>query len=367
MKVVRISRRCWAALLLTSSSAWADPDPNPPVDPSAPVPTPRPSVTAQSQPASTPPTPASPAAGSAAAASRNAAAAAFNRGNLLLDKGARAEALAEYVRAYELSPAYQVLYNIGGLNVQLQRWANARRAYELYLKLGGPAVSPARTAEVRGYLDELSRKTATLTLTLNVPGAEVHVDGAPVESTAVTGLILEPGEHVVRVSKPGFKPLEQLLRATDGENVHLVLPLARMNADEPALPSQNPFAVTPLPRVETTPNDVADERVPLWIPWTITGALAVGWMTTAGLAIKARHDRNIIERPETSEARIDDARRLHETLAVVSDVLLVSTLASAGVSAYLTWWPKSDPGVSPGSAGARAATEHFAVGVFGQF
>jgi hypothetical protein len=286
---------------------------------------------------------------------------------VLLDQGALVEALGEFERAYALSPVYQVLYNIGGLNVRLDRFAQARRAYELYLKLGGPALSPERTREVRGHLDELSRKTATLTLTLNVPGADVHLDGTPVESTAVTGLILEPGEHVVRVSKPGFKPLEQVLRATNGENVHLVLPLARVSSDETTQPVQSPFDTMPAPRVEASVSDATDEHVSLWIPWTITGALAAGWITTAGLAIKARHDRNIIERPETSQERIDDARRLHETLAVVSDVLLVSTLASAGVSAYLTWWPRVDPAPPRGAAAARVAFDGFNIGVYGQF
>jgi hypothetical protein len=271
------------------------------------------------------------------------------------------------VRAYELSPAYQVLYIIGGLNIKLGRWAHARRAYHQYLDLGGPELSPSRTAEVRGYLAELSRKTATLTLLLNVPGAEVHVDGTPFQSTELTGLIVEPGQHVVRVTKPGFKPLEQVLQAADGDNLHLVLPLAPLTAGEPELPAQSPFGTTPAPRLESAVNVGADERVSLWIPWTITGALAAGWITTAGLAIKARHDRNIIERPGTSAERIDDARRLHQTLAVVSDVLLVSTLASAGVSAYLTWWPRSGSPPSNGSGGVRDVTDGLGLGVSGEF
>jgi PEGA domain-containing protein len=328
-------RACCGALLLASSSAWADPPPATPALPSAPAP------------------------------SRAAAAAAHDKGKRLLDQGAYAEALSEFTRAYELSPAYKVLYIIGGLNLRLERWVEARRAYELYLELGGPELSPARSAEVHGYLEELSQKTATLTLQLNVP-AVVYLDGVPFESTQVTGLILAPGEHVVRVSKPGFEPLEQVVRTTDGQDLHLVLPLARVSSGEPALPAQNPFGATPSPRLESAGNVGADQRVSLWIPWTVTGALAAGWMTTAGLAIKARHDRDIIERPETPQNRIDDARRLHQTLAIVSDVLLVSTLASAGVSAYLTWWPPPDPAVSGSTGEALIGIDGLHVGVRGE-
>jgi PEGA domain len=354
--------------LLTSSSAWADPDPA--TKSLAPTTSPA-SVSAPGAPPPAAPPPAAPPAAAPAPAGSGeksedpavAANAAYQRGNLLDERGELVEALAAFERAYKLMPAYQVLYNIGGVNLKLGRLASARRAYAQYLELGGPALSPERTATVHRYLEELSQKTATLTLQLNVP-ALVHVDGVQFESTQVTGLILEPGDHVLRVTKPGFEPLEKVLRTTDGENLHLVLPLERLSA-EPGLPGQGPFGATPAPRVEVVMSDAADERVSLWIPWTITGALAAGWLTTAGLAIKARHDRNIIERPETSAERIDAARRLHETLAVVSDVLLVSTLASAGVSAYLTWWPRADPAQTPG--GARGAANGLSVGVFGRF
>jgi hypothetical protein len=285
----------------------------------------------------------------------------------LLRQGAYAAALTEFERAYELSPVYQVLYYIGAMNVQLQRWASARRSFELYLKLGGPHLTRARVEEVNVHLDELTRKTATLTLTLNVPGATVRVDGSPVHPTDVSGLVVDPGEHVVHVTKPGFEPLEQVLRATDGENVHLVLPLAPINAgDAPPRPHQLPAEQRPLP--STLPADTVAEGTPLWVPWLVTGALASGWLTTAGLTIKARHDRDRIERPEISDERIDEARRLHMTLAVVSDILLVSTLASAGVSAYLTWWPEPDAPPTRGSgAPGGSVADGLSFGVSGRF
>jgi predicted metal-binding membrane protein len=102
------------------------------------------------------------------------------------------------------------------------------------------------------------------------------------------------------------------------------------------------------------------------VPWAITGVLTAAWATTAALAIQARHDRDTIERPGTSAERIDDARQLHVTLAVVSDVFLVSALASAGVSAYLTWW--SSPAAS--TAPSTASLPHpsgFVIGARGHF
>jgi len=345
---------------LWSGVVWAAPEPAAP-EPAAPA-------TASSSPN------APGAASTAGAASTDieandvAADAAFQRGIELSDRGDLVAALVQYERAYELSPAYQVQYNIGIVSYQLQRWAHARRAFQLYLRLGGPALSPERKEKVNAFITDLSTKTAMWRLTFNVTGAEVHIDGEPVESNEMTGLILDPGEHRVRVSKPGFEPLEQVLHATDGQDMQVVLPLARLNAGEAALPPQSPFGSPSLPRVEMAPADSG--RVSLWVPWTVTGMLATGWLTTAALAIKARHDRDIIERPGTPSERIDDAQRLHRTLAIVSDVLLASTLVSGGVSAYLTWWPSSAPNasnVSRSPLDPPAAADGWTLGVFGQF
>jgi hypothetical protein len=284
----------------------------------------------------------------AARVRREAAAAAYERGVRFRAAGEHAKALAGFEEAYAEEPLYKVLYDIGAEYAQLRQWAAARRAFEQYLDLGKGKLSSARSAEVQGYLEALEKRTATLTLKLNVV-AEVRIDGKKPEQTPVSKVILEPGTHVVRVSKPGFQPVEETVNARTGETLQLVVPLALIGS-EPGAAGQvgtTRFQQGPVaPDSGGHASQVPKRGVPLWVPWTVTGALATGWVTTAAFAIKARHDRNIIERPGTSAERIDDARRLHITLAVVSDVLLACTLASAGVSAYYTWWaaPQRDAG-----------------------
>jgi tetratricopeptide (TPR) repeat protein len=306
-----------------------------------------------------PPTDASQDDPAASAEKREAAAyEAFNLGGELYDQGRIAEALAAYERAYELSPNYTVLYNIGGASLQLGQWARARRAFELYLKLGAAELPPQRVSETRRTLDELKAKTATLTLSMNVPPGEVKIDSTTVEVLELSGLVLDPGEHVLHVSKPGFRPLERTVHVNDGERVQLVLQLF-------------PVASPDLRRQPEPLAPVVDHGIDArWLTWGITGALAVGWGTTAALAIKARHDRNIIERPGTPSEDIDAARRLHKTLAIVSDILLASTLASAGIAAYITWWSddSSPPAAAHSATPSRFGThDAWAIGVSGQF
>lgn len=289
------------------------------------------------------------------------AAAAFSRGLELQAKGETSAALDEFERAYGLLPAYEVLYFVGALSAKLGRWARARRAFEGYLALGEGKLSPERVAEVRLHLTELEKRTATLTLILNVSGVDVHIDGTPVESTQVSGLILDTGTHVLRVSKPGFQELEHTVHAEEGENLRVVLPLlpSARTPPEPAAHVEPAGAA-----IREKAPIVEAQRTPIWLPWAVTGALGAGWATTAALAIKARHDRDIIERPGTSAERIDDAKQLHRTLAVVSDILLAATLASAGVSAYLTWWSEDTP--AQRSAGALEP-DGVVLGISGQF
>lgn len=286
---------------------------------------------------------------------------AFRRGDELFAQGEYAAALVEYERAYDWLPVYNVLYNIGAANARLERWAAARRAFGAYIELGGKEVPPERVEEVRSYLDVLATKTATLSLLLNVPDAVVHIDGELVAPTEISGIVVEPGKHVVRVTKPGFRTLEDEFHTTNGENLRVVLPLTRVGTLGPAAPiARGALTVVPAPAPIVEP-----EPSSLWLPWTLTGVLAAGWITTAALAIQARHDRDEIEQPGTPEHRIDAARRLHVSLATASDVLLAATLVSGGVSAYLTWWPSdaapAGAGLGPASVGGIGA------GFSGQF
>ena len=310
----------------------------------------------------------------AGAARVEAASAAFERALELEEKGDLAAALAEYERAYELSPNYDVLYNIGSVNLELQRLAPARRAFEQYLKLGGGSRSAELAATVRNTVERLKRRTATLSLALNVSPSEVSINSVPLETLDYSGVVLEAGEHLLRVHKPGFVPLEKTVTLASGDRLQLIvqlLPLTAANVRSQNQPDAPLAAPTPSVTLDKPTQALPPEPPKLWIPWTITGGLAAAWATTAALAIKARHDRDVIEQPSTPSDRLDDARRLHVALAIVSDVLLVSTLAAAGVSAYLTWWPpvaapEASAGVVPGAV-ARDAPGVWNVGVAGTF
>ncbi|MET0412549.1 MAG: hypothetical protein ABW217_14700 [Polyangiaceae bacterium] len=293
-----------------------------------------------------------------------AASEAFEQASALYDQGRVAEALAQYERAYELLPEQGVLYNIGALSYELERWAEARTLFERYMKLGGEPDLPQRLQEVQRRLAELEKKTGTLTLNTNVAPDVVMIDSVPVRVREFTGLIVEPGERMLHVSKPGYLAADRVVNVGSGQNLMIVIELFPDSPPQVREQTAGPIAALPPP--------VVDRGIdPRWLCWGVTGALAIGWATTAALAIKARHDRDLIERPGTPAEDIDDAQRLHKTLAITSDVLLASTLVAGGFAAYFTWWADDGPSSASSSVAVpprpRTSAEGWIVGFSGHF
>ena len=133
----------------------------------------------------------------------------FNRGVQLYQEGEFEVALAEFERAYELLPNVHVLYNIGQLCFQLHKFARARDALARYLSLGRAEVAPERVQAVERDLAALAQRTALVRIRVNVPDAQVFVDGTPARSWAGESLIIDAGERSLRVSKPGYQSSER--------------------------------------------------------------------------------------------------------------------------------------------------------------
>jgi tetratricopeptide (TPR) repeat protein len=89
---------------------------------------------------------------------RAAARGHFNRGLELAKAGSYESALAEFEQAYQLSPHFSVLYNIGQAELALERPESAVETLRRYLAEGADRIEPARRAEVESTIaTELER------------------------------------------------------------------------------------------------------------------------------------------------------------------------------------------------------------------
>ncbi|AKT41623.1 PEGA domain-containing protein [Chondromyces crocatus] len=249
----------------------------------------------------------------------------FQRGVEFAESGQLQEALDSFQSAYDLQPAYPILYNIGQVSRHIGDPARSLRAFERYLAEGGVKIDGDRHAEVVAAVAALRLQVATVRL--QAPsGATLSVDGAPLGSAPLRDpVVLNPGTHRFRAELPDAPPIERSLhvRAAHTTDVTLERPSPRPATPPPAQP----------PPIERSS--------PLWIGWALTGTLAAA-ATATGIAsivtaVKlsdtpyAGPDRR--PHPDASAATL--GARL-DTLAVTTDILLAATAASLGVTLVLS-------------------------------
>lgn len=275
----------------------------------------------------------------------------YRRGVRLYEEGDYPAALVEFRRAYELSPAFQVLYNIGHVYRQLQNYAEALRWLEKYLQDGGRNLPQARADEVQREVDELRRRVAQLEVVCEVPGAMVFIDDELVGETPLgKQLRVSAGRRRLKVQKVGYNLFEQSFEVAGAETRSIRVQLVETTSAAPAS-----VLVTRGPEREpwqrwTTPS---------WVGLGAAGVLAVGGAVTGSLAYRDASDvRNSSqEGPVNDDVR--DQRKQAKGLALASDVLLGAAVLTAGVTLTVTLL-RSPP---PVSADARRAPDPWSLGL----
>ncbi len=150
----------------------------------------------------------------------------FERGLELYEEGQFRAALAELEQAYEVAPAYQVLYNLGKVYAQLGDAVRATDAFDQYLREGGADIPDERRAEVEQDLERQRARIARVMVRTNVDGSTVMVDGADVATTPLDEpLRVTAGEHVIGARAPRHDAATRRIQLAGGvlESVELEL------------------------------------------------------------------------------------------------------------------------------------------------
>jgi hypothetical protein len=175
----------------------------------------------------------------------------FQSGVQLFKEAKYAEALAEFERAYEISPQPLVLYNIAGCHRELSQYSEAVAYYRRFLSEGKDKVKPARLAAAQAELDGILARIArvTVTVTPGVSGVSLILDGTPIDKPEMP-LILPPGEHRLVARAEGRTETERSLRVASGDELAVELVLA----ERPPPPPERP-------QVQGIERDVAEPDV----------------------------------------------------------------------------------------------------------
>ncbi|MBI5499387.1 MAG: tetratricopeptide repeat protein [Deltaproteobacteria bacterium] len=199
----------------------------------------------------------------------------FDLGVAYYDEGRYDAALAEFLRTYEITGEWSVLYNLGQVCRALGRNADAVGYFERYLALGAADIDPDRRAEVQAALDSLQPLVARIRIDVVIDGAVVFVDGVERGATPLPGpLLVDPGSHAVEVRDdrlPGGRERREIILA--GGLTELLEVVVPTSVPPPPLP--------PLPEEEGS-------VWASWWLWTIVGVVVLGGAVTTGVLLWPR-------------------------------------------------------------------------------
>jgi hypothetical protein len=261
----------------------------------------------------------------------------FQRGVDLYKEGSFDAALAEFTKAYELSPNYRVLYNIAQVQSERHDYVAAVNLFEKYLREGGAEIAVDRRDQVTREITALKGKVSQLTVSADAEGAELLVDGVSAGTLPLNEpLLVNAGVRQLQVRKTGYETSTRSETIAGGDTVHLDFKLKAA----PTAPILAP-APTTLPASSTENADIMSEpehapsRVPFWITLTSTALLTGGAVTFGVLTNNANQnlDHELGRFPSDSGS-ISNARSTLKRDALLTDIFTGAAVVSGGFCLY---------------------------------
>jgi len=259
----------------------------------------------------------------------------FKRAVELYEEENFAAALVEFRRAYEIVPAFPVLYNVARTCYQLRDYACALKTFERYLVEGAGQIDAARKEEVEREMAIIRRRIVTVNVTAT-KGSTITVDNVPVgEAPLPKPLQVTEGRRLLRATMPGHPSVEKSIEAAGGDTISVDLTLP----DKPA------ETTTPTP----APAEAKQGGSTPWWLWGTAGVLAVGAGITGGLALGASGDASDIRSNGGALADYESAEDRMRAFSIATDVLAVTAVV-AGVTALVLTLSSSEAGPSTPAA-----------------
>jgi hypothetical protein len=259
--------------------------------------------------------------------------------NLLRDpaKPRYEEAYREFKTAYSLSPAAQILGNLGLCAMMLERDSEAIEAYESYLK-NMLEVPPTEKEQIERDLQTLKLGLVRVSFTSNVGDTTIIDRRVPTQGDAVNNVYgplvagqpmplgIRQGHHIITARAPGKPEQVWEVDAAAGDlGVHAF--------EFPEEKKAEPQAQAP---VYTPPPPPPERPIPksFWYAAGGTGVLALGTVVMGLVAVNSAGDYNDANKG-TDPDRASDLRGRTKAFNVTTDVLLVGTIAAAAITSVI--------------------------------
>ena len=203
--------------------------------------------------------------------------AAFQRGRDLAKAGHHDEACPLFARSYELDPAPGTALNVADCD---ERRGQLRKAWQRFDQIARESTdTPSRASFARLRADALAARLVRLAIRLpdaDAPEVGVRVDDHTVPPSAEIVDLVEPGDHVVVVTRPRQPVFQQRLHAELGHPLTVDVP--------PPAPIATP---APAPIAPVEPPITERRRSRVYLAGAIGVAGVAGLGTSLGLAVSA--------------------------------------------------------------------------------
>lgn len=159
----------------------------------------------------------------------------FKKGAELAKDAQWGAALAAYERSAKLRPHPWTTYNIGVCERALGQYVRARKTFERALeqRTSEADLPNATVDDVKRFLAEIDRLVGSLDVTVEPADARLAIDGRPHEGDTKGGvahLVLDPGRHVIVLSREGFSDAVHAEDVRPGDKRAVKLALDRLPA-----------------------------------------------------------------------------------------------------------------------------------------
>jgi hypothetical protein len=185
------------------------------------------------------------------------------KGIMEYDLGHWAEAKAHFARAHALYPNARTLRALGLISFETRSYVEALDWLERALASQEKPLTDEMRREVSSLADDARSFVSRIWLVLEPPGAGVYVDGQRAKLRDQNVLLVDPGDHELRIEAAGYVPEVRTIRASGGQSSELKLALLEAPRETQTAPASQLAGLSEY-----------DEPRPSW--WSTPRVVAVG-------------------------------------------------------------------------------------------
>jgi hypothetical protein len=265
----------------------------------------------------------------------------------LYHEGNYAGALAEFKKAYQISPSYRVLFNIAQTQYALGDFVSAYKSLNQYRSEGGDGIPAERVTQVNEMSGKLAERIAYVTISSNVAGAEIRVDDVSVGTSPLPGPVsVNVGTRRISAVDGGRLAAVRVVTVAGRETAKVELQFEQPVASVPvAAPDRLAAIVKPAP-ISLVAREEAPSirrRTLLIVGLSTTAALALGTGVAGYLAVGAQRDlQSRIDTYPTTRADIEEARTRSKNYGYAVDALGAATVIAGAATLYVVLTHRED-------------------------